>query len=530
MRTIALPFIALCVASLSGLGCSADADVDGMAESSEDALRALTTAEIVGTLAEGETKTVAVSAQPTYRALKMTLTAGQKVDLWVKSENGDPQAWLLGAKFQTLGRSVDESPSDNSAHFKQTVTKDGTYYVAFRDEKFRSATFTVSLGAAAPPPPPSSSCSSDAQCGGGSAMCFIDRCVTVKDETKTSADSLTDGIVAAYTQSSELRVAYRTWRSGGIYTMVNDLWSSGLVGSSGSSLADARFLLDHGPKLEPVLATSYDHYNGGGVSYGGWGGVSVGYHESVRSYAVGRNQAETLFVVVAKNTPAAVNSTSGDKCTLLFASRPKFGTWSALEHVDTCGWSNFHNLAIHVRADGGADIVSAAEHGSVVVYRRQNPIDPWAKSTLVASSDRSTFAFAHGVDGHSHLVAQPYTFTTDSSRGDYTGTYVELGDNGAIRTIPLSTHRTQWRRPFLDLAEDGDGNVWIQKRPSESSDRPSLVRVSKSGQIAERSVGLVSAGSWPSSSLAVAKSGEISLVHVADNRNISVRRFTPINR
>ncbi len=147
-----LPFALLAIA-LAPLGCAVATDGE-LDDASQDELRALTAPEIVGTLAEGETKSVVYTKTPAYRALRLDLTAGAKVDLWVRSTGGDAQAWLLGSKFQTLSSNRDASATDTNAHIVQTVRTGGTYYLAFREEKGRNATFDVTFVGAAPPRPP----------------------------------------------------------------------------------------------------------------------------------------------------------------------------------------------------------------------------------------------------------------------------------------------------------------------------------------------------------------------------------------
>ncbi len=529
---VLLPLFALSL-SAAAVGCAAEElDESDAVIGSEDELRALTRSEILGTLGRGETKEIAAAPKPFYRAFALEVAAGERLDVTVRSDkgDGDPQAWLLGPTFATLARSVDVSATDPSARLTRTITKPGTYYVAVRDEASREVTFTVSRNGEAPPPAPVATCTSDAQCGGAAAMCFIDRCVTVSETSFAVDGTHMQGTArAAYGSAGDLRVAYQSWRSGGTHT----LWSGplGALKSSGATTSETPFGLLHAPGQDPVLATSYYHYEGGGVSYGAFGGPRLGYRERVGQFTFARNVSGTVFAVFTGITPAPVNSYQSDKCTLHFASRPAHGAWGAMEKVDDCGWGGYRNLAVHVRKDGGADIVAAREFGSVLVYRRQNPIDPWAKTTLVAQKTTNTrpyFVATHGADGTTHVVAQSYDFTTDSSRGDYEGIYLELGDAGPIRTIPLSTHRTQWTAPFPDVDVDGAGNVWIQKRPAESYDRSAVLRIDPAGRVAERSLGLMATGSWRYSALAVAPKGEIAVVHHGDNRNVFVRKFTPV--
>lgn len=529
----ALPLLAFLSVSATLAGCAAETETD--ADTTEEELRALTGPEVVGTLAAGETKKVDYTRKPTYRALRMELAAGDTVDLWVRSAaGGDARAWLLGSTFSTLASNSDASATDTSAHINRTVKKAGTYYLAFRDEKYKDARFEVSWDAPVPPPPPpppppANACASDAECGGGQAMCFIDRCVTVSEESRR-IDTLDAGVSAAYATNGELRVAYKAYTLGSSvsYSFFTGPWSgAGGVGSIGSS-SGTRWSFERNPGLDPEFAHSYAHYNGDGIGYGGAGGPSLGYHETLGAFAVGRNAAGVRFAALVGNKKE-VNS-GNTTCNLYFASAPPGGSWSAPQIIAPCSSWDVRSLAIHPRKDGSADILSAREFGGIALYRRQNPIDPWTTTVLVPATNtqgRSAFTFAHGGDGTTHLVAQTYVFTSDLSYGDYTGTYMELGDEGVRRSIGLGTYPTQVHLPFPTVDLDGAGNVWIQKRPRATFDTASVVRIDPTGKVAERSLGRVATGSWPYSSLAVSAAGELSLVHVADSRNVSLRRFTP---
>lgn len=363
-------------------------------------------------------------------------------------------------------------------------------------------------------------CAQDQDCGGGSAMCFIDRCVTVSEESRR-IDTLSAGLTIAYSAIGELRLAYQT------YTLASSTTYEVFVGpwtapTGSGATTEASWIFDRAPTQDPMLATLRSKWLG----YGAWGGPAVADQESVRSFAFARNGEGRAFAAFA----AAKSSGSTTTCKLYFSTRGSGGSWGPAELVDSCSWGAFNALAVHVRKDGGADIVAAPEFGNSVVYRRLNPIDPWSRTPITfatGSNLRSTFSYNHGLDGTTHLVTMPYDFTTSASYGDYTATYVELGDSGIVRSVPLGKYPTQVYRPFPDLDVDGAGNVWIQKRPRASFDRPSVVRIDPAGVAVERAVGLVSTGAWPYSSLAASKDGEIALAHVADSRNVSLRRFTP---
>ncbi len=134
------------------VACSTTTQDD--ATTSSDQLRTLDPSEIVGALTYGETSApVAYSSNPTYRAFSFTAAPGDAVDVWVRSANGgDAHAWLLGSSYATLASNADGDSTTHDAHIAHTLKSGGTYYVAFRDEAHRSATFTVTLNKTNGPP------------------------------------------------------------------------------------------------------------------------------------------------------------------------------------------------------------------------------------------------------------------------------------------------------------------------------------------------------------------------------------------
>jgi hypothetical protein len=115
-------------------------------DSTSDELRALSTSEIVGTIAYGETKTVAYTKTPLYRALALTAEAGDEVSIDVKGEGtADARAWLLRSTFGSLASNDDATPTTKDANVHYTFTKAGTYYVTLRENARRDATFQVTV-------------------------------------------------------------------------------------------------------------------------------------------------------------------------------------------------------------------------------------------------------------------------------------------------------------------------------------------------------------------------------------------------
>jgi len=98
-----------------------------------------------GRIAFGETKTVSYKNPPRYRAVKVTAAAGDTVDAWVRSDDGDAVAWITNSAMTILASNDDADDTTFDAHVVAKATKAGTYFVIFREYGLANATFTVSL-------------------------------------------------------------------------------------------------------------------------------------------------------------------------------------------------------------------------------------------------------------------------------------------------------------------------------------------------------------------------------------------------
>jgi hypothetical protein len=163
-----------CLLLLSTLGAlesaCAVAPFDADTATDDAALRGLSSAEIIGTITPGQTTApVAYTNAPLYRAYRFDGRVGDKVDAWVRSSNGDARAWLLDASFKNVVQ-ADDSEGTTNAHLVKTLSKTGTFYIAFREKTQRAAVFTVSLAGTTPLPecdPEVDNCPPDSGGGGG---------------------------------------------------------------------------------------------------------------------------------------------------------------------------------------------------------------------------------------------------------------------------------------------------------------------------------------------------------------------------
>lgn len=118
---------------------------------------------VVGSLDYGQTSApVAYTNNPRYRAFKFAGAAGDAIDVWVRSQDGDAVAWVLDNDFKSLGYNDDADSTTTDAHVSVTLPANAsqTHYIVFREFDQQKATFTVSLKG----PSKLLSCNVDADC------------------------------------------------------------------------------------------------------------------------------------------------------------------------------------------------------------------------------------------------------------------------------------------------------------------------------------------------------------------------------
>lgn len=136
--------------TLSAVAC-AEQPVDDRSESIDSELRKLTTAEIVGSIGSGQTVDVVHPGGPSYRALQLQGKAGDKVDIWVRSTDGDAVAILVSDTFKSIAMNDDATPSTSDAHLTKALPATGKYFIVVYERDRQPATFHVSLGGGAAP-------------------------------------------------------------------------------------------------------------------------------------------------------------------------------------------------------------------------------------------------------------------------------------------------------------------------------------------------------------------------------------------
>lgn len=186
MRSLTL---ALC-ATLGLSACAADAkdevaedfgDLAGLDDKSDAFSYRM---KIVGSLDYGQVSDpVAYSWKPRFRAFKFAGDAGDEIDVWVRSADGDPVTWVLDDSFRVVASNDDADTSTLDSHVVATLPPhpSRTHYIVFRDYWLDSVTMTVELGGR----PALTACDVDADCA------LVERgCCALGDWTAVRADQV----------------------------------------------------------------------------------------------------------------------------------------------------------------------------------------------------------------------------------------------------------------------------------------------------------------------------------------------------
>lgn len=145
--------ISYCLPVLFALlpACSGAPEASEPTEQDDAELRALKSTEILGDLSYGQTSSaVAYTETPLYSAYRFHGTAGDNVDAWIRSSDGDARAWLLRETFSTVTSNDNADSSTHDAHLTAKLAKTGTYYIAFREKNREDASITVTLNGTTP--------------------------------------------------------------------------------------------------------------------------------------------------------------------------------------------------------------------------------------------------------------------------------------------------------------------------------------------------------------------------------------------
>lgn len=170
MRSIA--FALVCLAPLACASKTTAEDGDLAKDATQESDLTGGTPQYLGPIASGETKTVAYTNPPKYRAFGFSAAGGDKITIDVKSTNyGDAMAWITTTGWKSIVSNDDASAKTLDSHIEYTVpagTASKSYRLVFRDYDSLPASFDVSLSIESatpptPPTPPAPACSPESE-------------------------------------------------------------------------------------------------------------------------------------------------------------------------------------------------------------------------------------------------------------------------------------------------------------------------------------------------------------------------------
>jgi hypothetical protein len=98
----------------------------------------------IAALAYGATSKV-VKTHGDYGWFQFAGHAGDDVEIFVRSTNGDPVGFLLDDNDDVVAVNDDADGNISDAHLAATLPRTGTYYIAFREYSYGPAAFSVEL-------------------------------------------------------------------------------------------------------------------------------------------------------------------------------------------------------------------------------------------------------------------------------------------------------------------------------------------------------------------------------------------------
>ncbi len=149
MKFLGLQKVLLAAGLLTAVGaCAVDAgdETDDLSEISAldgKSDTPLSTIKFVGDVELSYAKRVLYTKTPKYRAVKFHAEKGTMLEVYVRSTQGDPIAWLVGPHLDIVGESDDANEETNSNISIESLAETGDYYVMFRDKHGESHYFDV---------------------------------------------------------------------------------------------------------------------------------------------------------------------------------------------------------------------------------------------------------------------------------------------------------------------------------------------------------------------------------------------------
>ncbi len=147
-----LASIATVIAITAAAVTACSAQPDAKEEVADETTQAFSLRDtfIAGSLAYGETSALTPyrhTGRTRYVAYKFSGSEGDAIDVWVKSNSGDPVAWVLDNDWRVVAKNDDAAPGNTDAHVVATLPKNAsaTHYVVVRDYWLDPMSFRVEL-------------------------------------------------------------------------------------------------------------------------------------------------------------------------------------------------------------------------------------------------------------------------------------------------------------------------------------------------------------------------------------------------
>ena len=106
--------------------------------------------DAIASLGYGATSKL-VKTRGDYGWFKFDGSAGDEIEITVKSTNGDAVAFVLDHNDDVVAINDDADAFTSDAHLRTTLPADGNYYIAFREYSFAPASFTVAFAGTSAP-------------------------------------------------------------------------------------------------------------------------------------------------------------------------------------------------------------------------------------------------------------------------------------------------------------------------------------------------------------------------------------------
>lgn len=148
MRLAVLLGVTVSLASLALGGCAASDNGSKEEVGTYEGELKLSSPKLLGTIANGETKSGYYYNPPRYRAYSFAAKAGDQITVDVHSVEGDAMAWITDSGYNSLAANDDANSHTLDSHVTYTVPSNSlktSFRIVFRDYDLLDATFDVHL-------------------------------------------------------------------------------------------------------------------------------------------------------------------------------------------------------------------------------------------------------------------------------------------------------------------------------------------------------------------------------------------------